>query len=276
MRRLCFLCAVLGMSFLYSGESITGNDQAYLGICRKAVVDDYYFQNFRSIPEYSHAVELPGGHPFADYLTRNPSPELLSKSETFRKLDQIGSPETTSFPLLGSFSGTTLRYIAIADHIQKLFQLPENPKVVEIGAGFGGQSYVLSQVLNISKYYIYDLPEVEALIEMVVSCLEMDHVALLPLETALPEAEVDLFISNYAYSECDRQTQIEYFERVMKKAVRGYVIYNQIARRIFGINSLKPNELVKLLEKNHMNPKVHSELIPTANDNVLITWDKTQ
>ena len=157
---LLFLC-----SSVYTVDIITGRDTAYLNICSKAAEDPHYFKNFRSMPEYFHALEISNGSVFADYLLSHASDEIINKLFFFGNLERYGNPKTTFYPKLGNFSATTLRYITIADEISKLFRLPENPKLVEVGAGFGGQCYVLSQLYQWSKYYIYDLPEPSALIK---------------------------------------------------------------------------------------------------------------
>jgi len=266
---------ILG-SEIQAANSITGRDLTYREICVKAVNDPAYFKNFRSLPNYAPILELENGRPFLEYLIRHPSSIIIGKMDAFGKLDQIGKPHTCAFMGNQNFSGTTLRYIVIAQNIQDFFQLPENAKIAEIGAGFGGQCYILSQIQPFSQYYIYDLPEVESLIKKVLGVLSVPHVSCMPLEASIPEEKIDLLISNYAYSECDRTTQLSYFERVVKKSDRGYMMYNQIARRFFQLDSLTPNEFMKLLEENDMNPKMENEPISTYSDNVLITWDRTK
>lgn len=265
------LCVTVG----YGQESITDKDAAYREMARKAAVQAYFFKNFRSFNEYRNVLELlqEDGGRFADYILHNASKRTREQIAAFQKLEAIGKPVTTHYQGLGDFSGTTLRYIVIADQIERLFDLPSDAKIVEIGGGFGGQCYILSLLQPFSKYYVYDLPEPEALIEKMMAHLKVEHVSCLPLKAQLPEQQVDLLISNYAFSECDRATQLDYFERVLKKAKRGYIIYNQTARRVFGLDSLSIGEFITLLEENGMHPKVHGELISTAHDNFLVIWD---
>ena len=97
----------------------------------------------------------------------------------------------------------------------------------------------------------------------------------LPVAETLPEDQIDLFISNYAYSECDRDTQMDYFDRLIKKSKRGYVIYNQLSG-YYPINSLSAREFFDLLEKNGLHPQADRELIRTFDNNVLIVWDITK
>jgi len=257
---------------LWGAESISGNDGTYRNICLKAVEDSWYFQNFRSLSDYTHIVEVAGGRHFADYINKYASKEIRGMFAVFEKLDYIGNPPTSYFPGIGTFSGTTLRYIIVANHIRELFSLPNNAAVVEIGAGFGGQCYILSQLQSFSNYYIYDLPEVEALIDKVMGVLHINQVNCLPMDYELPDESIDLVISNYAFSECTRETQLNYFNNVIKKSKRGYIIYNQITARVFGLDYLSPAEFVTLLKQNGKNPKVYSEPVPTDIDNLLIIW----
>jgi len=252
-------------------KSITGSMPAYLETCLKAVNDPYYFKNFRSLPEYGPVLECGFAGESATYLLNKGSPQILEKLKLFNQLDQIGNSVTNNIPGIGRFSGTTLRYIVIADQIMKFFQLPDQPTIAEIGAGFGGQCYVLSEIKPFSKYFIYDLPEVECLIEKVMKTLSVKKVSLMYLDEKISDEKVDLLISNYAFSECDRETQISYFERVLKKADRGYVIFNQIN----SYDTLSVDEFMNLLNEHQMNPKIYEEPIFTYQGNVLIVWDKT-
>jgi len=258
------------------GESITGWDSTYHDMCIKAVNNPWYFERFRSLSDYAHVLEVGAGGDFARYLLENASKETLSKMSSLQKLETIGSPETGNYPGIGTFSGTTLRYVVIADQIKKLFDLPYNAKIVEIGAGFGGQCFILSQLQSFSKYYIYDLPQPELLIEKMMRVLSVQNVTCMPLEAQLPENSIDLVISNYAFSECSRATQLDYFEKVIKKSTRGYFIYNQIAGRVYGLNYISPTEFIELLKSNDMNPTVYAEPVATDVDNMLIVWDKTK
>lgn len=277
MKKRLYIVALLAIFHpAWAGESITGNDSDYLEVCEQAANEQWYFENFRSLYDYTQVLEIECGSAFADFLEKNASKEVLEKLYEFEKLDKIGNPLTRkSYQGLGNFSGATLRYIVVAQQIKKLFSLPSNAKIVEIGAGFGGQCYILSHLQSFSDYYIIDLPEVEPLIKRVMDTLKVENVTYSSREPKNLDDNIDLVISNYAFSECDRQTQIDYFEKVIKKSKRGYIIYNQIANRVFGIDCLSPLEFVSMLQKSNMNPKLYSEQVATATDNVLIVWDKT-
>lgn len=252
-------------------KSTTGNSVPYREVCRNASREDVVFENFRSIEAYFNAVECGQAGEFADYIRAHATSKTLSLIPQFNALDQYGNPVRNAIQGFGLFSGTTLRYVLFADHISRLFDLPKDYTVVEIGAGFGGQAYVLSQLLPFSRYYIYDLPEVEMLIDKMMSTLSVHNVTCLDAHVELPEDGIDLFISNYALSECDRDTQLDYFKRVVVKAKRGYMLFNDT--NIFDHLSL--SEFIELFQANGIHPKIHPEPVFSYTGNVLITWDRT-
>lgn len=252
-------------------KSTTGNSVPYREVCRDAALNDAVFQNFRSIKAYFDSVECGQGGEFAHYIKSHATSKTLSLIPQFRKLDLYGNPIRNDIPGFGLFSGTTLRYVLVADHISRLFDLPQDYTVVEIGAGFGGQACILSQLLPFSKYYVYDLPEVEMLIDKMTSTLSVNHVACLDVYEELPVDSVDLFISNYALTECDRETQLDYFKRVVVKAKRGYILYNDT--NLF--DHLTLTDFVELFQAHGIHPTIHPEPVFSYTGNVLITWDRT-
>jgi putative sugar O-methyltransferase len=252
---------------------MSGNWTPYLTACQNAVDDPWHFDHFRSNDGYKSIVELQdNGKKFARYIRKAGSAKILSQLSEFKKLDSIGSPKTHHYPSLGTFSATNLRYIAIANHIEQLFGLPEHATIAEIGAGFGGQCYTLSCVHPFSKYYIYDIPIVEALISKVLAHLKVQNFLCLPIEAHIEEEEIDLVISNYALSECSIATQLDYIQKVLAKSKRGYIIYNNISH-IAGIQSLSLEEFIHQLEELGKTPRVLNELISTGEKNKLVVWD---
>lgn len=275
IKQMIMLTLLLAVPSLYGDvlpqKSTTGNSTPYRETCKNAAQDNAVFSKFRTITAYFDAVECGQGGEFASYIKSHATQKTMSLIPQFRKLDLIGSPVRNDIPGFGLFSGTTLRYILVADHISRLFNLPKNYTVAEIGAGWGGQACVLSQLLPFSQYYIYDLPEVEMLINKVVSTASVSNVICLDSYSKLPVESVDLFISNYAFSECDKNTQLDYFKRVIVKAKRGYMLFNNT--NLF--EHLSVSEFLGLLQKNGIKPQVREEPVFSYTGNVLITWDRT-
>ena len=65
---------------------------------------------------------------------------------------------------------------------------------------------------------------------------------------------------------------VDYFERVIKKADRGYMIFNQINP----LDTLSLSELMQLLKEYQMNPITYPEPVFTYEGNRLIVWDRTR
>ncbi len=260
------------------GKSISGDMAGYREVCERATSNDWYFKNFRSLPVYQLVVEggpLFGsiyGNAFAKYLTHHGLKETLDKLSSFRLLDTYGNAEINDFQGVGLFSATTLRYIVIANHIKKLFPLPHKTTIVEIGGGFGGQCFVLSQLLDLKKYYLFDLPEVNPLIEKMLKTLEVNNFVTLPQEAEFSELNLDLVISNYAFSECDKTTQLHYIDKIISKAKRGYIIYNTHT----AFDTLSCENFVTLLKNYGITAKIYAEPIKTHDNNTLVVWGEDE
>lgn len=276
INKLIFANFLFVFSLLHSAnllqKSTTGQSASYREICRDAALDDSVFQKFRSMNSYFAAVECGQGGELSAYIANYAMAKTLALIPEFRKLDLYGNPVRNEIPNFGLFSGTTLRYIAFGDHICRLFDLPKDCTVVEIGAGFGGQAYVLFHLIHFSHYYIYDLPETEMLIDKMMATLNVPEVICLDAYAELPVDTIDLFISNYALSECDRATQLDYFQRVITKSKRGYMLYNDT--NLFDHLSL--SDFIELFQANGILPKIHPEPVFTYTGNYLITWDRTK
>lgn len=270
---LFLILPIFLMSEEFLQQSVTSIIPDYIEVCQNAATNKRYFRKFRSFPEYSSVVECNyAQNEFDSYLFTNGSSQMFDNLEIFRKLDTIGNPYIVKNENMGLFSGTTLRYIIVADQILSFFNLPNHPKIGEIGAGFGGECFILSTCIPFSNYYIFDLPEVTPLIDKVLKTLSVDNVETMNPFSELPDEKIDLLISNYAFSECDLTTQLDYFHRVLKKADRGYILFNDT---IDQFETLSLEAFVQLLEDEGMNPKVLPEPVSTHPKNVLIIWDRT-
>ena len=82
--------------------------------------------------------------------------------------------------------------------------------------------------------------------------------------------EYDLVISNYAYTELDRELQNLYDEKIVMGSSKGYMTCNFIISFVEGGNfdTLSRNELLVL--KPNIN--THAEEPLTSPDNFILTW----
>jgi putative sugar O-methyltransferase len=155
---------------------------------------------------------------------------LLENIEQFKENDSIGTPDTFSYPEIGKISPTTIRYIKNVFEMATLLKDSPISRVVEVGGGYGGLCKTLSVVCDFDEYILVDLPEAVKVQEKYISnfpelakkckfisCDELNEVQ-----------DIDLFISNYALSECDYDTQMNYYDKLVNNSKYAYIIYNLV------------------------------------------------
>ena len=169
--------------------------------------------------------------------------------DAFKENDSIGNPELYPYPgMTGTISPTTLRYMKNTFEMGFLLDGAEVGKVVEVGGGYGGLCRVLSKVCEFDEYILIDLPEVSALQRKYLDQFPdlKDKVTCLP-STDYPEIkDVDLFISNYALSECDLPTQMAYYDKVITNSKYVYMIYNLV-----NFNEFYYNDFIEKIKKDY-------------------------
>jgi len=229
-------------------------------------------QRFRQNHDYRVIVETVSFKLGLEYLNRiNNLGTFDNTQQALAKLnDSFGLPRKFEFKDYGKFSPTTLRYISVSLEIQKLFPGLGQAKIAEVGVGYGGQASILLDQLKVKRYDLFDLPPALTLSKEYLSRigkLEGVHFSNL---VSLENANWDLAISNYAFSELPKDLQIEYIQKVFQKSKRGYLIMNSGLTDITGRNSgkLSIHEIQELIPQT----QVLSEVPNTGPDNYLIVW----
>ena len=269
---LCFLFSI--KLFAANDTSISSKMQDYLDSAKKAATTDLFYE-FRVdswIKNVYEHVSYKLGQEFAEAIA-DQFQFSSTLMDAFRMNDQFGSPETFNFPKIGEFSPTTLRYIYVLGEIMDEFDLPQEPKIVELGSGYGGQISILSKVYPNAKFDIIDLKEPLQLIDRYLSSMQVPNYTLRDPSHSTINDKYDLFISNYAISECCEEEQKKYLHEVVMNSKRGYILYNRIADN--------PMALVKFcycLMLYGKDPKVEKEKISTFESvpNFRIIWDTTK
>ncbi len=113
-------------------------------------------------------------------------------------------------------SYATRRYERIADRLEGMFGSWEGWRILEVGGGYGGQAKIMLD-RHPCDYSIIDLPEPASL----------QHAYLESVGYTLADVHLpgDLFISNYALSECRLAEQRKY-ARLAVRCARGYITWN--------------------------------------------------
>jgi putative sugar O-methyltransferase len=229
------------------------------------------FKRFRRKYDYREILEHVDFELGKEYFLRikELDPQLKTAKKGFNRNDSIGSPRSYQYPHFEKISPTTLRYIAVALEIEKEIDFQNIHKIVEIGAGYGGQAAILDKLIPNLEYFIFDLPLVQKLIGKYLSSLGMRNFTHMSLADTT-NREFDLVISNYAFSELPKNLQIEYLEKVLLKSKNGYLIMNSGRGNSTGRSTGK----LSLEEISDRIPGllVKEEIPLTSPDNYVIYW----
>jgi len=205
----------------------------YLETCRSAVEDDEIFAKFKSLQGYKNILEHVTPRQGAEYLQsaiEMAEGALLENIEAFKENDIIGTPDKFSYPETGKISPTTIRYIKNVFEMATL--LGESPisRVVEVGGGYGGLCKTLSVVCDFDEYILIDLPEAVAVQEKYLKNFPELYAKckFVSCDDVKKIKNIDLFISNYALSECDYDTQLNYYDKLVANSKFAYIIYNLV------------------------------------------------
>lgn len=239
------------------------------------IESDRKFNRFRRVYNYREILEHLSYGDGLKYLgeLNKCYPQWRLKVEEFGLNDKVGKPRVYEYDGIGKFSPTTLRYIKVAYDLERLFGNQKISRVVEIGAGYGGQFAILQRLRKIPDYLIFDLPEVQILIAKYLGKLEIGVVQFPKFPpNEFDKSPIDLVISNYAFSELPREVQTVYLEKVCKYARNGYLIMNSGISNFTGRSDgkLRLEEIRRYIP----NIQIHPEKPSTGPDNYLLYWNE--
>ena len=84
----------------------------------------------------------------------------------------------------------------------------------------------MSSFVKFEQYLLLDLEECNMLSRKYLSYFDLPTMSYQAEEIVDVEDNFDLLISNYALSECNRETQMMYIERFVKKSDKFYLMHN--------------------------------------------------
>lgn len=243
--------------------SVTDNTN-YTKSCERFVKNDLYFKDFKRDPAYVQVLEHVTEKQGTEYL-KYINIELLEYIERFKENDVYGNPKKFNYGEIGYISPTTLRYIKVLSDLINTFDNLKDIHILEIGGGYGGQSKIITDFLNIKKYTIIDLPEALALTKKYLKKFD-NKFDIYNFVSAydFKKIESDLLISNYAFSECVKEEQNKYLELIINNSKNGYMTCNPFTDYVYTIN-----EIVNRIDKN---VKILDEKPKTANQNKILIW----
>jgi putative sugar O-methyltransferase len=222
----------------------------YLQACNEFVENDNLFNVFKVDARYTPVLEHLTESDANLYFSEMKSKEILTKTllDSVKENDTYGSPLLFNHSELGIISPTTVRYIKNSLDIVSYFgsELPFK-NVLEIGGGYGGLCKVFSSFNKFDTYHLVDFPEVNGLSKKYLNNFKQLKNKIQHISTSgVSEINnLDLVISNYAFSECSREYQELYYNSFIKKAKNFYIVYNN-----FTENNLNSQAFIQLASKD--------------------------
>jgi len=253
-------------------QTSISDTQRYKNACKMATISDFHFDFFKKDQAYTEILEHVNqeqGQMYKDYLDIHFA-DYKTKLDKFKENDIYGGPAIFNYGDLGLISPTTLRYIKVLSDLKNLYGSLDNFNIIEIGVGYGGQCKIISDFFNISKYYLVDLDEATDLALKYLNKLNVKNVEPIRFdEIQNKDLKFDLIISNYAFTELNRDIQDIYLSNILTKSTRGYMTCNFISQYC-NINSYSLQELE--LQLKQFNFKKFQEFPLTHKDNLILCW----
>jgi hypothetical protein len=250
-------------------KSSVSDTDAYRTVCREAATDDAKLAVFKSIHAYrcilehaSHTV----GQVCLDYITKH-APELLPLLPKFKENDSLGNPGVCGYAN-GTFSPTTLRYIKVLAELKMLFGPLDNFSIVEVGCGYGGQAKIIQDAYPSVTHEIVDLPEAEAL------TLRYARHFGFKCSGYSGAQPIDLFLSNYAFTELSVDLQRGHLKSIIPHCKRGYITCNFLSGS-YGVESLSLGSVVDAIRAVGHDVELIREVPLTYGGNIILVWGRT-
>ena len=256
----------------YRSDSENGN---YASAVMQALKSQKSFDNFKRSYSYREILEhvtKEQGRLYLNILESRNDSILSLGLKTVLQSDDVGNPIKHRYREYETLlSPTTLRYLKVTSDLQILFGSSLG-RVAEIGCGYGGQTLVNDQLLNVHSARLFDLPFVNKLIDRYLNAHLFKGAYFTTVINKEESRAYDLVISNYAFSELPKKRQLAYIEKVLAKAKRGYLTMNSGLGNARSIGKLDIDELKELLPEFTL---IEEEPL-TADHNYIIVWGHSQ
>lgn len=239
-------------------------------VFRDALTNEDLFKDFRRHPDCKQICEGLYNFTGARYIVeiKRTFPVLLEYMDRFASSDTIGNPQSYHYRIDKTeidISSTTLRYIKVLADLMNLFGSLNNMNIVEIGSSYGGQCKIINDIQKFKSYTLIDLPDVLALSEKYLNLHNVNNFILRDIND-ISDLDYNLCISNYAFTEVERNYQDLYVEKIIKKSSKGYITCNFLGERIK--DGALSREDILLLHDGKFIP----EIPKTGVNNLIYIW----
>ncbi|MCK9417370.1 putative sugar O-methyltransferase, partial [Candidatus Dojkabacteria bacterium] len=198
------------------------------------------------------------------------NPQLLNSIEDFKLNDKYGGSNKINYDSIGEISPTTLRYINVLSNLISLGIDLNNKNIIEIGIGYGGQCLILSKYFKFKSYTLVDLIEPLLLSKKYLELNNVCNVKYNEMSDLKDNTQYDFVISNYAFSECCKEIQDIYIDKIIKNSKKGYMTLNFVSD-VYKIESYNKNDILKIINNSY-----YIEEEPNSfGNNMVLLWNKT-
>ena len=240
----------------------------YIESCNDFVKNDDLFDTFKQDSRYTAILEHVGKEESDILISEMKSKGLITPDilNSIKENDTYGSPTTFNYNEFGNISPSSIRYTKnCLDILSHFGDKIKYKKVLEIGGGYGGLCKVFSSFVNFSNYYLVDLPEVSELSKKYLNKFDSikNKVVYMNTENVIKVDKLDLVISNYAFSECSKECQQNYYDLMIKNSKSFYMVYNN-----FTVGNLNSESFIEIASKD-FDIKIEDEIRSTHSNCIL-------
>lgn len=203
----------------------------YIESCNDFLNDNTTFENFKRDRRFRLVMEHTTHEEIEDFYAKKIKhfPEITKDViESFRKNDLYNNPNLSYFTEYGIFSPSTFRYMKQTIDIYSLVKDVNISTIFEVGGGYGGLCKTIECLITFNIYYSADMDIVNKLSQKYLMQFPevLEKVIYVDCEKLYNFNDIDLFISNYAFSELSFESQLEYYEKVIMNSKYFYITYN--------------------------------------------------
>ena len=194
--------------------------ERYYAFVKQALTDESAFSKFKTTDDYNAVVgmSLPWqAQRFLDNIKKDP--DILSRMEDFKRNDIYGTPQIVVTEGI-SASPNTLRHIQTLVDLKRNFGSLDGKVISELGVGYGATAFMIGTYYKPAAYHLIDLPDVQKLAHKYLSLHNI------PSTYEAPPKEVDLFISEFCWTEFDDEDMMKFYEQYIQNAKNVYIMSN--------------------------------------------------
>ena len=161
----------------------------------------------------------------------------------------------------------------VLSNLESLFAFKKIGKIVEIGIGYGGQTLIIDQYFPKIEFTLLDLAPVLELSKKYLNSFNLNGSFInKTLNEHDYNTQYDLVISNYAFSELPKETQILYLNKILTKSSRGFLVMNSGSPLQKNINENQLNyiDIKKYIPLAEFLP----EIPKTSESNYILIWGR--